>query len=81
MHAVNEQTTFVRVLSVSALFKAVTSWDKMLPESDLKRQNSQFFSLYDKDRKVKREEASFSLNTAKSDGGEKEMMETVVEQE
>lgn len=40
-----------------------------------------FSTLYDKDRKVKREEASFSLNTAKSDGGEKEMMETVVQQE
>lgn len=38
-------------------------------------------TLYEKYRKVKREEASFSLNTAKSDGVKKEMMETVLQPE
>lgn len=42
MHIVNGQTTLVCALPVSAFFKAVTSWDKMLPETYLKRQNSQF---------------------------------------
>ena len=41
MHAVNRQTTLVCALPVSALFKALTSWHKMLPEMNLKRQYSQ----------------------------------------
>lgn len=42
MHVVNGQTALVYALLDSALFKAMTSWDKMLPGSDLIRQSSQF---------------------------------------